>query len=93
MKKVIFSAIAMIAFVGTSMANGIAEKEVEIITSKVFVLESVDSGTPVVGSGIKECVQVSAAVRNKANELKLAEEIVDELAWTALNACLDATRK
>lgn len=34
MKKVIFSAIAMIAFVGSSMASDIAEKEVAAIIEK-----------------------------------------------------------
>lgn len=43
MKKVVFSAIMMIAFVGTSMANDIAEKEVIIADSKEVVTEKEES--------------------------------------------------
>jgi hypothetical protein len=44
MKKVIFSAIAMIAFVGSSMANDIAEKEVTVENlQKISVQETVSA--------------------------------------------------
>ena len=43
MKKVIFSAIAMIAFVGSSMANNSEVKEVEIITTPPLTKSQCDS--------------------------------------------------
>ena len=95
MKKVFLSAVMMIAFVGTSMANDIAEKEVEIADSKELVVdnvESVDSGEPVSGTRIKECLTVASAVRNKAIELKLSDSIVQELGFTAFGACLGAVK-
>lgn len=40
MKKVLLSAVMMIAFVGTSMANDVAEREVGIAESKEVVAHS-----------------------------------------------------
>ena len=42
MKKLIFSAIAMIAFVGSSMANDIAEKEVTATIEKEAELKTTE---------------------------------------------------
>ena len=43
MKKFIFSAVAMIAFMGSSMANDIAEKEVAMEDSKEIMTETIES--------------------------------------------------
>lgn len=60
MKKVIFSAIAMIAFVGSSMANGIAEMGLIIFdTEKSLITEL---ALEVVGPQDEFCVNVAADV-------------------------------
>ncbi|WP_432672640.1 hypothetical protein [Flavobacterium sp. SM2513] len=80
MKKFMFSAIAMIAFVGSSMASDIAEKEVVIEDLKeVLILESstftVESSSTVLEASYgspSACIQLARnAILSAANEYGL----------------------
>lgn len=88
MKKIIFSAIAMIAFAGSSMANTIKIDE-------SLNIESVYSGRPVnsIGSGAIGCLAGSEAVRETAQEMGLSEDQSDKLANASFNACMDTLKK
>jgi hypothetical protein len=62
MKKFMFSAIAMIAFVGNSMAAHIAEKDLEIIVDKVSNVEGLTVG--------RDCRGEQAATIKYAKEVE-----------------------
>lgn len=90
MKKFIFSAIAMVAFSGSSMANTIDFKE-EIKT------ETLDTGGPSRSDsldGFVGCLAASNAVRETAQDLGITNEThVDALANAAFDACVATIKK
>ena len=73
MKKVIFSAIAMIAFVGSSMAN----------TSEVKVVQKKEIVTVSFCSDIYQATYI-AAIANGANDKQAGKT-----AWAAYSTCVD----
>ena len=75
-----FSAIAMIAFVGNSMAAHIAEKDLEIIVDKVSIVESSMAG--------RDCRAEQAGAVTYAKEvMKMTDEDASTAGYMVFFSC------
>lgn len=89
MKKFIFSAVAMIAFVGSSMASDIAEKQ--IVINEVIKV----SNTYNLFVGPKEnfCYRVAAdALDSIASDIPMSDVEANNFYQTAFKICMKKTK-
>jgi hypothetical protein len=89
MKKVIFSAIAMIAFVGSSMAINIAEREVLLTDSEVTQIAEMDVSVVVA----KDCGVAKFSAYNDAKSAGFTHEQATGMAWNVYFFCMSENSK
>ena len=88
MKKMIFSAIAMMAFVGTSMANDIAEKEVVSVDIKeIEIADSKEQNTLFIF--LTKCDIIFLKTLVIAKEQDLTDADAGKVAHAAFQACVE----
>jgi hypothetical protein len=90
MKKVMFSAIAMIAFVGSGMASDIAAKKVEVADLKGMSISQIDKNNALF---LKDCgvAQFSAYVDARAAGFTIAE--ARGISWNVYFFCVGENSK
>ena len=88
MKKFIFSAVAMIAFVGSSMASDIAEKEVRISIEQDTQINNYNYGGPFVEFKVVDCEERALLAYNKLKSLGASEYLQDEALMTVMLDCI-----
>lgn len=91
MKKVIFSAIAMIAFVGSSMANTSEIIEVKVSTVNEIVLEKELVAYPFIW--LTRCDVIYIKTLALAKEQDFSSEDAVSIAYGAFKACDEAEQK
>jgi hypothetical protein len=84
MKKVIFSAVAMIAFVGSSMASDIAEKEVVVENSQNISVEKSESAKLI----RENCDLVKFRTYNLALELGYSHDKASDYSYMKFFQCV-----
>ena len=89
MKKVIFSTIGMIAFVGSSMANNIAEREVLLTDSKDLKITEMDAKVVVA----KDCGVAKFSAYVDAKSAGFTHEQATGMAWNVYFFCMEENSK
>ena len=86
MKKFIFTAIAMVAFIGSSMANTIDYK------TETFKSFDNENQLRVGDSGAKGCLAASNSIRETCQNLCIDEDTANDIANAAFTACMEAIK-
>jgi len=89
MKKVMFTAIAMIAFVGSSMGNTIAEREVMLTASEDTQVAGMDASVVVT----KDCGVAKFSAYNDARSAGFTHEQATGMAWNVYFFCMSENSK
>lgn len=89
MKKFIFSAIAMIAFVGSSNANNVAEKEI-VINDSIEISSQKMASTVVLA---ENCNLVKFRYYNLAIELGYSKDKASDYSYVAYFQCVSNNLK